>query len=131
MAEGRFAARLVCLLEPAFSAFHAWTVRAEVRLRALEILAASSLARAETGAYAADLAGLARYFPGGVPEDPVSGKPFTYWLADGLPAVQGEADDPGLKETRPETYHFGLAYRLTLEKDSLETLRTAEGKRRD
>jgi serine/threonine-protein kinase len=114
---------------PAITAFRARTVRAEARLRGLMILAAASLEKAERGAYPADLAGLARHFPRGVPADPVSGKPFTYWLADGLPAALCEADDPETKEKRPETYHFGLAYGLYLEKHALDKWRF-ERKRR-
>jgi len=123
IAEGRFAARLVNCVAGNFSIVQVRTVRAEAQLRGLEILAAASLAKAEGGAYPKDLAGLARRFPDGVPDDPVTGKPFTYWLAEGLPAIQGEADDPELKRKRPEAYHFGLVYRLALEKDALDRWR--------
>jgi len=129
VAEGRFAAALVSGAVGIYSTFQVRTVRGEARLRGLEILAASSLAKAEGGAYPKALAGLARLFPGGVPADPISGKPFRYWLAEGLPAVEGKPDDPKLRETLPEAYHFGLTYRLTLEKDSLARWR-AERKRR-
>ena len=108
--------------------FQVRAVYAKARLRGLEVLAVASLAKAEGGSYPRDLAGLARRFPGGVPVDPVSGKPFKYWLAEGLPAVQGKAGDPKLRKTRPEAYHFGLAYRLKLEKHNLDRWR-AERKR--
>jgi len=123
IAEGHFAARLVSCVAGTMSVVQVRTVRAEARLRGLEVLAAAALAKAEGGAYPGDLAGLARLFPGGVPADPVSGKPFRYWLGEGLPAVEGQADDPKLRKTRPQTYHFGLAYRLTLEKHALDRWR--------
>lgn len=129
VAEGRFAAALVSCTMGIYSTFQVGTVRGTARLRGLEILAAASLAKTEDGAYPKDLAGLARFFRGGVPADPVMGKRFRYWLAEGLPAVEGHADDQKLRKTRPQTYHFGLAYRLKLEKYNLERWR-AERKRR-
>jgi hypothetical protein len=126
---GRLASALVGNLVGGWSSFPRHLARHEARLRGVTLLTAAALAKAERGEYPPDLAGLARYFPGGVPADPFTGKPFTYGLGEGLPAVLCEADDPELKRKRPETYHFGLAYRLTLEKRALEKWQ-AEQKRR-
>jgi hypothetical protein len=126
IAKGRFAAALIDRTAQAWSSLQGHLMRAEARLRGLEILAAACLARRERGNYPADVAGLARYFPKGIPPDPVSGKPFAYWLGDGLPAVEGEADAPDLREKRPQLYHFGLAYRLSLERDALDEWRAEQ-----
>lgn len=57
------------------------------RVRGLTILAAASLSKATAGEYPATLADTTAHLPGGIPTDPVSGDSFTYWLADGRPAL--------------------------------------------
>ncbi|MHC4201898.1 MAG: hypothetical protein ACYSU0_18065, partial [Planctomycetota bacterium] len=126
--EGHFAAAYVGMLTPAMSAFFVRVARVEAHLRGLEILAAASLAKVETGKYPDKLYDLARHFPRGLPKDPFTGANFSYWLPDGLPAVACKGDDPALKKKRPATYHFGLSYRRTLEEHELEKWRAERAK---
>jgi len=116
---GHFAAAFVRALTGTVPVFHVRVARCEAHLRGLKILAAAALAKAETGEYPATIRDLAKRFPRGVPRVPFTGGNFSYWLPDGLPAVACKADDPKLEKMRPERYHFGLSYRLTLEKQAL------------
>ncbi len=119
IAVGHFAAVMPSVISGALSTVYKRVARCEAHLRGLQVLAAAALAKAETGKYPGSIGDLAKHFPLGVPRDPFTGGNFSYWLPEGLPAVACKADDPKVKKDRPQTYHFGLAYRRTLEKRAL------------
>lgn len=129
--EGHFAGTLFGSLAPDVSAFYTRAARCEAQLRGLSLLAAACLGKAEKGEHPRWIETLAAYFPAGVPKDPFTGGDFTYGFADGLPAAECEGDDPEQKKKHPETYHFSLSYRLTLEEWEFKNWRAERERARE